>query len=130
MAVSTKVVFSGKNKYVVNITGIWATADETDTVVIDKSALTGPDGIEPGSIRVDELTWSIGAGYDYVMLEWDHTTDDRIEILQGQGYMDYRPYGGKQDPKSAGGTGDIVLTAVGGAAPDTISILMSCTLKR
>ena len=129
MPVTTKVVFSSRNKRVINITGAWDTADETDTVVVDKSALTGPDGTEPGSIRVDEITWSIGAGYDYVTLEWDHDTDDMIEYLQGQGYMDYRPFGGKNDPRSAGGTGDIVLTAKGGAANDTISILLVCTLK-
>ena len=129
MAAAAKVLFSGKNKYIVNITGAFSVSDETDTVVVDISTLTGPDGTTPTSVRVDELTWSIGAGFDYILLEWDATANDKIEYLQGQGYMDYRPYGGKNDPKSTGTTGDILLTSSGGASGDTYSILMVCTLK-
>ena len=129
MAAAAKVLVSGRNKYIINITGQWSVADETDTVVVDKSTLTGPKGVEPGSIRVDEITWTIAGSLEQVILEWDHAADDMIEILSGQGYMDYRPYGGKNDPRSAGGTGDIVLTTVGGAANDAYSILLHCTLK-
>jgi len=129
MAVATKVLFSSPKKRHVRITGVWDTADETDTVVVDKSTLVGPDGTVPGSIRVDEITWSIGAGYNYVMLEWDHDTDDVIAILSGGGYVDYRPSGGNNDPESTGGTGDVVLTASGGAAGDVIDITLICTLK-
>jgi len=129
MAVSTKVLFSSSKKYHIHITGIWSAADETDTVVVDKSTLTGPNGKEPGSVRVDEITWSIGLGYNYVTLEWDHNTDDMISVLSGGGYLDARPSGGLNDPKSTGGTGDIVLTSNGGAAGDVIDIMMLCTLK-
>jgi hypothetical protein len=129
MAVSTRVLFQSRKKYHVRIWGVWDTADETDTVVVDKSTLLGPDGTEPGSIRVDEITWSIGAGYNYVTLEWDHTADDMIAILSGGGYVDYRPSGGANDPRSTGGTGDVVLTASGGAAGDVIDITLICTLK-
>lgn len=127
-----KTVFSGNNKLVVNITGVFDTADASAYVVVDRSTLTGPDQVNPPTyIRVDELTWSVGVNFDEVTLSFDDATDEVIERLQGQGYMDYRPYGGK---KMAGAPttateGDIVLDTVGGSANGNFSILLVCTLK-
>ena len=129
MAASTRYLVKGQNLVVVNVTGVFSVSDETDTIVIDKSTLAGPDGIEPGSIRIDEITWAVGPGFDYVLLEWDHTTDDVVDYFQGQGFMDYGIYGGKDDPASAGGTGDLILTTSGGAAGDSYSFLIKCRLK-
>lgn len=129
MAAAVKYLIKGSRKIVVNVTGEFSVADETDTVIIDVSTLTGPDGTPPTSVRIDEVTWSIGAGFDYIKLEWDATTDDIIDYYQGQGYMDYRPYSGKVDPKSSGTTGDVLLTTSGGAAGDTYSFLIAATLK-
>jgi len=127
-----KTMINGNRKYVVNITGEFNTADEIDVVVVDRSTLTGPDGVNiPGRIRVDEITWAVGVGFDYVVLEFDDATDEVIENLQGQGYMDYRPYGGKSmsvDP-TTDNEGDILLSTSGGAAGDSYSILLHCTLK-
>jgi len=129
---TVKTMISGTRKLVVNITGIFSVSDEANVVVIDRSTLLGPNGVDiPNKIRVDEATWAVGVGFDYVMLEFDDATDEVIEYFQGQGYMDYRPYGGK----SMAGTpitvteGDILLTTSGGAAGDTYSILLNCTLK-
>ncbi len=132
MAAVIKVLISGRNKYIVNITNTWSVADETDTVVVDRSALDGPDGVNiPSKIRVDEITWACSPALDTVRLEWDFATDEVIENLQGAGYIDYRPYGGKV-PSGTPATateGDIVLTTLGGAANDSYSILLHCTLK-
>jgi len=129
---TVKTLVSGNRKLIVNITGAFDTTDESDVVVIDRSGLTGPDGVNiPGRIRVDEITWAVGVGFDYVLLDFDDATDEVIEYLQGQGYMDYRPYGGKYmtgDPTTAT-EGDIQLSTSGGAAGDTYSILLNCTLK-
>lgn len=131
MAAAIKTMISGRNKLVINVTGTFGGADETDTVIIDKSTLVGPLQLakEPAAIRVDEITWSVSPEFDNILLEWDHTTDDIVDYYSGQGYMDYRPYGGKNDPRSAGGTGDLVLTSLGGAAGGSYSLLISCTLK-
>ena len=129
MAAAVKYLVKGRNKIVVNVTGIFDTADETDTVIIDVSALTGPDGTPPTGVRIDEITWSLNGGWDYVKLEWDATTDDLIDYFHGQGYMDYGPYSGKNDPRSTGTTGDVLLTTAGGAAGDTYSFLIKATLK-
>lgn len=130
MAASARVVFSGRNKYIINVTGAFSVSDETDTVIIDVSTLTGPDGTAPTKVRIDEVTWAVGAGFDYVLLEWDATTDRVIDYYPGQGYMDYRPYGGKNPVTGDSGyTGDVLLTTSGGAAGDTYSLLIACTLK-
>jgi len=129
---TVKTLVSGTRKLVVNITGIFSAADESDVVVIDRSTLIGPDGKNiPGRIRIDEATWAVGVGFDYVLLDWDDATDEVIEYFQGQGYMDYRPFSGKSmsgDP-TTDTEGDIQLSTSGGAAGDTYSILLNCTLK-
>ena len=129
---TVKTMVSGSRKLIVNITGTFSVSDESNVVVIDRSTLTGPSGSAiPGRIRVDEITWAVGVGFDYVLLDWDDATDEVIEYLQGQGYMDYRPFGGKSmsgDP-TTDTEGDIQLTTSGGAAGDTYSILLHCSLK-
>lgn len=129
MAAATTYMIQGRNIVVVNVKGAFNASDETDTVIIDKSALTGPDGTEPGSISIEEITWTIGPGFAYVLLEWEHNTDDVVDYFHGQGYVDFRPYGGKNDPESEGGTGDLVLTTSGGAAGDTYSFIIRAKLK-
>lgn len=131
-AAKMKVMVNGTRKYVVNVSGVWDTADEADTVVINRSDLVGPDGVNiPTYIRIDEITWAVGAGFDYVALSWDDAADEVIDYFQGQGYMDYRPYGGKA--MSAAPTtateGDLQLTSSGGAGNDTYSFLINCSLK-
>ena len=129
---TVKTMVSGNRKLVINITGIFSVSDESNVVVIDRSTLTGPDGVNiPGRIRVDEITYTSGVGFDYVLLEFDDATDEVIEYLHGPGYFDYRPYGGKSmtgDP-TTDTEGDILLSTSGGAAGDTYSILLHCTLK-
>jgi len=127
-----KTMVSGNRKLVINVTEDFTTADETDVVIINRSDLIGPDGVNiPGRIRIDEITWAVGIGYDYVLLSWDDASDETVEYLQGQGYMDYRPYGGKSmtgDP-TTDTEGDLQLTTLGGATGDSYSLLIHCSLK-
>jgi len=74
-----KVMVSGSRKYVVNVSGIWDTADEVDTIIINRSDLIGPDGVLPKRIRVDEITWAVGAGFEYITLQWKDTADEVID---------------------------------------------------
>jgi hypothetical protein len=129
MTAVVKTMIKGSRKLIIDVAGVFSAADETDTVIIDKSTFTSLAGIEPAKIRIDEITWAVGVGFDYVLLEWDHTTDEVIDYFQGQGYIDYRPYGGKVDGGGAGGTGDMLLTTSGGAAGDSYSFLIHATFK-
>lgn len=127
---TVKTLVSGKNKHVVNITHTWVTADETDVVVVDRSALTGPNGVLPGKIRIDRITWSISGTLETVRLEWDFGTDEVIANLSGAGY--WEPPGGLS-PSGTPATdteGDVLLTTTGGAANDSYMILLECTLKQ
>ena len=124
---NTKTVFSGKNRLVVKATGLYATSDETNKVVIDISTLTGPDGTAPTNLKINEITYDVN-GFDYVLLEFDQGTDDVIGYFSGQGYIDYRPYGGLKDD-GTGGTGDLILTTAGGASNSILSFLIDVTLE-
>ena len=128
---TVKTLISGSRKLVINVTHTWVTADETNVVIVDRSALVGPKGTLPAKIRIDEITWTTTPGLEILKLSWDFATDEVIEILSGPGYIDYRPYGGKSPsgtPASAT-EGDVLLSTVGGAAGDAYSILLHCTLK-
>jgi len=129
---TVKVLVSGTRKYSIIITHDWVTANEADVVVIDRSTLTGPDGVNiPGRIRVDEITWSVSSGLESVTLEFDDATDETIGNYQGQGYMDYRPQGGFNmtgDP-TTDTEGDILLSEKGGASGEYYMIKLDCTLK-
>jgi hypothetical protein len=69
----------------------------------------------------------MNGGWDYVLLEWEHTTDDVVDYFHGQGFIEYNPP--KNDPRSAGGTGDLILTTAGGVAGDSYTFLIEGTLK-
>ena len=129
---TVKTLVSGNRKLAIVVSHTWATADESDVVIIDRSALIGPDGSHiPGRIRVDEITYSVSGGVMDVILDFDDATDEVIGIYQGQGYMDYRPFGGFNmtgDP-TTDTEGDIQLSTTGGAAGDYYNITLHCTLK-
>lgn len=126
--VDSKVIFAGTRKRVVKFTNISDGTGESAVVKVDISALTGPDGTPPTAVKVMEILWSI-QGFTSVRLHWDHTTDDEIAVLTGTGYMDFTGVGGLMDPRSAGGTGDIVLTTANTTAGNTYDITLVLQLK-
>ena len=127
---TVKTLVKGYNKLVVNVTHTWATADETNVVIVDRSTLIGPDGLNiPGKIRVDEMEWSISGSLETVKLTWDLSTDEVIANLSGAGYKKF-PAGMQHSGSPATATeGDILLSTTGGAANDSYDILLFCTLK-
>lgn len=127
---TVKTLLQGNNILHINVTGLFSAADEVDAILVDKSALTGPDGVnEPSDIAIEEIQYTL-SGYNYIALEWDNTvTDEVIEYLTGEGFFEYRDSGRKiQTP--AAGTGDILLTTNGGAAGGAYSILIKCRLRQ
>lgn len=129
---TVKTLISGNNKLAIVVSHTWVTADESDVVIIDRSALTGPDGSTiPERIRIDEITWSISGGVMDVILDFDDATDEVIGIFQGQGYMDYRPIGGMNmaGAPTTATEGDVQLSTTGGGAGDYYNITLQCTLK-
>lgn len=70
---------------------------------VDISNLTGT----PTKVQIVKMKWAI-RGMNVSIL-FDHTTDDRVAILTGNGEMT-EAMGPIQDPASSGGTGDILFT--------------------
>lgn len=127
--VNTTVLQSGGRRHIIQITNVSDGTGESGVVKVDRSALVGPDGIEPAKMALEEITWSI-QGFSSVRLLWDHTTDDELVVLAaGNGYANYRDIGCLQDPGSSGGTGDILLTTAGAVNGATYDITMVVRLK-
>ncbi len=80
------------------------------------------------TIRGDVCTYTVVDKIEYnvskmsVRLDWDHDTDDEIVTLSGEGVIDWADFGGLIDPKTAGGTGDILLTTNGAIAGSTYDL--------
>mgnify|MGYP001558059779 CR=1 FL=1 len=85
---------------------------ESAVAKVDKSALVDSDGNEPAAVDIIRCS-GIVFGASHVALNWDHTTDDEALILSGSFYFDYEDFGPLKDPRSAGGTGDLLLTTSG-----------------
>lgn len=126
-AVSSKVLFNGSRKYSVSLFGEDDGTGETGVTKVDISTLTGPDGTAPSKVMVEDITWDV-QGIAKVELYFDKTTtDERIQICSGQGYTDFKPYGGL-GPTAAAGTNDIILDSAP-ANLGTYNITLNLRLK-
>lgn len=119
--VDSKVIHSGR-RYCLHMVSLSDGTGESGVAKIDISTLTDPDGKVCTKFSVDRIEYNI-QGFTAVRLFWDHTTDDELAILPaGSGVLDWSVGGGKADPGSSGGTGDILLTTEGEAAGATYDI--------
>lgn len=105
-------------------------AEATDAVLVDRSDFLGPDGTEPGRLVIERIEYSCEPFQ--VTLEFEHTTDDLIAVLLGNGVLDFAQgdeYQGFIDPASAGGTGDVVGTTLGIGANEGASFVFYLRFK-
>jgi hypothetical protein len=127
--VTSNVVFVGKRRRSVVLTGASDGTGEAGVVKVDRSALIGLTGSSPTKLIIEEVSWTI-QGYTAITLAWEHTINDTALILGvGEGYMSFKDVGGLTDPGSAGGQGDIILTTAGHSAGDTYTITLVVRLK-
>lgn len=126
--VDTITLFSGKRHIVKRYTNVSDATGESAVTKLDISTLTGPDGTAPTAVGIVEMVWNI-QGFTSVRLFWDHTADDEIAVLSGNGYRDYSDTGILMDPRSSGGTGDVLLTTAGAASGATYDITIKFRLK-
>lgn len=123
-SVDSKVLRSGQRHYVVHLTNVSDGTGESAVAKVDISTLTDAAGRTATYSTVDFIEYGI-QGFASVRLHWDHDTDDEIAVLAaGAGVIDWRAVGGSTDPKTTGGTGDIVLTTNGGASGSTYDITL------
>ena len=126
--VDTLVLRNNPREYAARWTNVSDATGESAVVKIDISTLTGPNGRAPTAVKIEEMRWNI-QGFNSVRLFWDHTTDDEIAVLSGVGAVDYGPLSGLMDPRSTGGTGDVLLTTNGAAVGNTYDIAIRVRLK-
>jgi len=102
---------------------------ESNVVKLDKSAYTDKHGREPRALDIERI-WGHVSGFNYILLEWDHTTDDQIAVLKGSFDFNYAADGGPlRDPMSAGGTGDVLLTTDGNADGNSYDIYIRARMR-
>lgn len=97
----------------------------TNGILVDRSALAaGLNGTEAGRLVIEYIDFIIDGMQ--IVLNFDHTTDDYILTLAGNGSIDFTKnhlYQGFIDPNSAGGTGDITGTTIGHTNGDKATII-------
>ncbi len=130
-AAVARVVGETREVYIVHLTSISDGTGEADAIKVDKSTLLAPDGAEPAALDIERVVWNCDGMA--VRIEWDHTTDDLALALSGVGQADFRGEGSQggvpplcslKDPRTAGDTGDILLTTVGHTSGDTYNITL------
>ena len=118
--VNVQTVYAGR-RVITHLTNESDGGGESGVTKIDISTLVLSTTETPTYSTIDLIEYSVG-GFNYVVLEWAHDTNDEIAVLQGQGVIDWYAMGGKTDPQSTGGTGDIVLTTDGAVDGDSYDI--------
>lgn len=122
--VTSKIVFESQNRLIMHFTNVSDGSGESAVAKVNKSAFTGPNGLEPTHLAIEKIMYDVAAVR--VLLQWDHTTDETIAVLQESSELDWY-----QDGKGAylmdaetGGTGDILLTTANQTVGDGYDITL------
>jgi hypothetical protein len=107
--------------------------EETDTVVVDYSALStaqpGQPTLPTDCLRLMSIDYSI-TGFE-MLLEWD-ATSDTVAWFMGEntdGHQCFKKFGGIDNNAGSGITGDLVFTTVGLGSGDEGSFIL-CVAKK
>lgn len=110
-AVDSKVIRNGVTEYSIHLQNNSDGTGESAVAKVDISTLNAGNGAACTYTSILNITGEVWGGE--VQLLWDHTTDDEIALLSGFVNFDWSYEGGNVDPKTTGGTGDILLTTNG-----------------
>lgn len=121
--VDVRTVGDFKRHKIIRLTNESDGTGETNVAKVDISALTDSNGATATYSAIDRIVYSVD-GFNYVVLRWDHTADDEIAVLKGQGDIDLTAIGGLVDPQTTGGTGDILLSTDGGSDGSSYDITL------
>lgn len=113
-AVDSAVLHNGPRNYAIHLYNKSDGTGESLVTKVDISTLLAANGQTCTYTSIENISGSVWGGS--VQLYWDHTTDDEISNLSGFVNDDWTYEGGKTDPKTTGGTGDILLTTTGFAS--------------
>lgn len=121
----TSSLYDGGTEIIVHITNISDGTGESSVVKVDRSALANGSVIK--KLNLQEIRWNI-QGFTSVRLYWDHTADNTIMVLSGNGYEYFKH--ALVDPNTSADVvtaaiGDVLLTTAGAIAGATYDITMT-----
>ena len=94
--------------------------EETDLIIYNNSDFAA-DVSKGRILRV----WMMGSFTGSLFLSWDQTTDETaISLGQQDAYIDFRSFGGYQNPGATGATGDLFLTTRALANLDDFTLIV------
>lgn len=106
--ITKQTIIDNDRNVVVLVTGILDTSDMALDTILDVSALV-PAATAAALIKIDYSVSSQLA----LQIFWDADTDDNLLMLTGAHDLCAERFGGLQNPKSAGFTGDVVMKTTG-----------------
>lgn len=117
-AVTSQTLIDGGKNIVMKFTNISDGTGESAVTKVDVSALNA-EGVKINKIHYS--TYGMA-----VRILWDATADVVAWLVpqDGDGCMDFTPFGGLQNNAGAGKSGDIQFTTVGMTSGDTYSIVL------
>ena len=118
-SVVTTVVHDGPRNVLVEITGVLDTADYS---VADITTISTLNPV-PLLLRIDTISFSIEDGLT-CLLWWHDNSPTLILPLAGRSKLDYNWFGGRNNPKNTGYTGNIELSTAGWSGVKHFSILL------
>lgn len=127
-ATTNIVVYEDPQRMVIQLTNLSDGTGESAVTKVDKSTFTGPNGLEPSSLVIEEIHGDASGMEVYIYA--DHTTDIPIARLGGLGRYDrcYRHVGGLQTA-GAGDSGDILFNTNGQSSGDSYDITLHIRKK-
>ncbi len=126
-AVSSKTIINTPTRLVMQFTNLSDGTGESAVIKVDKSTFTGPNGLEPSSLRIDKIEGEVSGMT--VTIKANHTSNITIAQLSGNSIcIDYLKAGGFQT-SGAGGTGDIEFTTTGHSSGDSYNLVLSMWKK-
>lgn len=118
--VTSTVIHNGARNVQIEVVGILDTSDFAQADITIISALTPA----PGFVRLDTIQFSVEDGLSCRLWWHDTALTTLIAPVQGRGKLDFGWFGGKQNPKNAGYTGDIMLSTAGWATLKTFTLIL------
>jgi hypothetical protein len=125
---NTRLVI-GRTKVVQYISISSDGTEETDLVIYDSSAVATALGVtDPLNCLIDKIIYSSNSLAGVVHLDYDATTDVlawALPAYSGASKYDFKAFGGLRNTGAVGRTGDILLTTLGLAPGDSVTLVVT-----
>jgi len=128
--VDTITLLSDTHVHKIRLTNESDGTGESNVNKINISGLSAKHGYVVSGVDIERIYGQVGQ-FNYVVLRWDATTDDEIQVMApGSFDFDYLGTTGPlRDPQSAGFTGDVFLTTDGAINGASYNIVIEARVR-